>query len=91
MMSLMSKCCSASNFGMISAPVGSPWNLPSPPPWHFSALTMQATGRSFLILSDINMAENDIDIDVLSELSADERGPTRRWNGVRGEMPIAIQ
>jgi hypothetical protein len=45
-MSLMSKCCSGINSGMISAPVGSPWILPNPPPWHFSALTMQATGRS---------------------------------------------
>ena len=26
----MSKCCSGSNFGMISAPVGSPWTLPNP-------------------------------------------------------------
>ena len=34
---------------------GSPWILPNPPPWHCSALTMQATVTLILILSDINM------------------------------------
>ena len=51
----MSKCCSGSNFGMIFALVGSPWSLPNPPPWHFSASPMQATVSLILILSDINM------------------------------------
>ena len=54
-MSLMLKCCSGSSSGMISAPVGSPWSLPNPPPRHFSALPMQATVSLILILSDINM------------------------------------
>ena len=55
MMSLMSKCCSGSNFGMISALAGSPWNLPSPPPWHFSAFNDAGDRSLILILSDINM------------------------------------
>jgi CheY-like chemotaxis protein len=52
-MSLMSKCCFASNSGATSALTASQWNLRNPPQWHFSASPMQATG--ILILSDINM------------------------------------
>ena len=55
MMSLTSKYCSDSSSGMISAPVGSPWILPNPPPWHFSALNDADDRSLILILSDINM------------------------------------
>ena len=55
MMSPMSRCCSASSSGAISALAASPWSLPNPPPWRFSASPMQATSSLILILSDINM------------------------------------
>ena len=54
MMSLMSRCCSASTSGATSALAGSPWSLPNPPPWRFSASLMRRASL-ILILSDINM------------------------------------
>jgi CheY-like chemotaxis protein len=51
MMSLMSKCYSDSNFGMISAPVGSRWNAPAA----LQRITDACNRSLILILSDVNM------------------------------------
>ena len=51
----MSKCCSGSSSGMISAPVGSPWSLPNPPPLALQRITDAGDRSLILILSDINM------------------------------------
>ena len=59
-MSLMSKCCFASNSGATSALTASQWNLRNPPQWHFSASPMQATG--ILILSDINPGMSGLEL-----------------------------
>ena len=54
-MSLMSRLCSGSSSGATCALAGSPWSLPNPPQWHFSASPTRATVSLILILSDINM------------------------------------
>jgi CheY-like chemotaxis protein len=54
MMSLMSKYCSESSSGMISAPVGSPWSLPNPP-LALQRINDEGDRSLILILSDINM------------------------------------
>ena len=55
MMSLMSKCCSASSSGTTSALAGSQWSLPNPPPLALQRISDAATVSLILILSDINM------------------------------------
>jgi CheY-like chemotaxis protein len=54
-MSLMLKCSSGSNSGLIFAPAVSQWNLPSRPLRHSSASPMPVNQSLILILSDINM------------------------------------
>ena len=51
----MSRCCSASSSGMISAPAALRWSLPNLLPLALQRITDAASISIILILSDINM------------------------------------